>query len=118
MPSNGDARVKDAISASGISKSLDGSTMFIGLIKRFFYQVLGIYTPAAIMFLYLLPLLSSLTAKEPSSNQMMVYESLKNGQTFEILLFVIGSVIVGEVLNVITSTFTTISPVDVSVEKN
>ena len=102
----------------------------IDYIKRFFYQILGIYFPAIMIILYFLlfwkeqPHVFSLTYNATSSNISHIVspeENLKSlflfinksapNQILELLLFTVGVAALGEAINSATSKVAKISPI-------
>jgi hypothetical protein len=85
-------------------------SMWIEIIKRFFYQILGIYLPALILFLFFYMNYNTVVLSYARSLPEFIVEDYK------LLLLVFGSVLLGEAINAITSWLTRISPVSLTLK--
>jgi hypothetical protein len=113
---------------SDVIKQISPNFTMTDYIKRFFYQIIGIYFPPVVLILYFLlfwkeqPHLFSLTLNISSSSASHIVspeENLKSllsfidshNQILQLLLFVIGVAALGEAINSITSKIAKISPI-------
>jgi hypothetical protein len=118
---------------SDLVKDLSPNYNFVDYIKRFFYQIIGIYFPAAILFLYLF-LFWYTGSFETDANQdpvnilaksynitwsTHIENNLKDLQqdigkdnpVIQLFLFLITIVVLGECINAITSYLAKLSPI-------
>jgi hypothetical protein len=98
---------------SSLIDSSDVASTAVGLIKRFFYQALGIYTPASLLVIYLMlfwngGLLPFLAQDLP--------DWIKDNTTFIVIIFILGILVIGEAINSITSYISTLSPLKLSIK--
>ncbi len=88
--------------------------MGLTYLKKFFYQIIGIYVPSLVLILYvLLFYLQILLPKSDISNLVSeIYHSeIIQKPFFDILLFIISIIIVGEGINALTTRIIPISPI-------
>jgi hypothetical protein len=124
MSSKVDAPTDDSKNAgiSDLFKKFDPTLSPIDYVKRFFYQILGIYFPPVVLILYLVlywigqPYLFPLTWKgnpvSPEHNLESFFNFINShNQIIQLLLFIIGVAALGEAINSITSRIAKISPI-------
>jgi hypothetical protein len=101
---------------------LDPLSSPLDYIKRFFYQILGIYFPPVILILYFVlfwenqPHLFSIVFKDsivsPADNLRSLFEFIKaRDPIIQLILFIIAVAAIGEAINSITSKLAKISPI-------
>ena len=107
-----------------ISK-LNPSLTTFDYVKRFFYQILGIYFPSIFLILYLLLFWNSQMhlfslnyesfgddIRSPIQNLQSVFDYIKNHDSWILLILsIVGVVALGEAINSITSKIDKISPI-------
>jgi hypothetical protein len=112
MPSESDEERETETKNSPSSISIsDNYEIFIEILKRFFYQILGIYIPAFILILYFVITWNAAIIKPYWDTLIQFFSNYKN---YEILLLFLGTVILGESINAFTAWITRISPVKLS----
>jgi hypothetical protein len=120
---------------SDLIKDISPNYDFTYYVKRFFYQIIGIYFPAAILFLYLFLFWYTgshqIGANQDPINYLAksnitwpgyIQENLKDLQkdiakdnpVVELILFLLTIVVLGEGINAVTSRLAKISPVSTS----
>jgi hypothetical protein len=113
----------------GIIGKIDTISSPMDYIKRFFYQILGIYFPPVVLILYLvlfwdrqphmfsIPLTETSTIPTsqlvlPQNNLVSLFEFINNNnQVLILLLFIITVAAIGEAVNSLTSRIAKISPI-------
>lgn len=100
---------KSLIDLSGF----DVNSAFVKTLKRFFYQVIGIYIPGALLLIYILFFWDNGILIHNIWPQLVSQTNLdaQTSQALQIFLFLISVVILGEAMNTFTSNFTILSPV-------
>lgn len=118
-------------------KGFSPSSRMVDYIKRFFYQIIGIYFPAAILFLYIFLFwyvgpshFDTITFYKDQNNfkegwpkhignntvQIMEQESPNSSiQIIPLILFLIAIVILGEGINALTARLTKLTPLATSI---
>ncbi len=117
---------------SDVLNAFSPSSTMTDYIKRFFYQIIGIYFPAAILFLYLFLFWYPGFDQDPityykdqwESNwpdwpdflpgnflQLVQQSSPNSNGVVQLILFLIAIVILGESINAVTARLTMLSPV-------
>ncbi len=102
------------VKPSKLIENISLNNMVIVYLKKFFYQIIGIYIPSLVLILYvLLFYLQILLPKSDISN--LVYEIYHSGimpqPFFDILLFITSIIIVGEGINALTTRIIPLSPI-------
>jgi hypothetical protein len=99
---------------SEIVKNIDGNAKAIGLIKRFFNQVLGIYVPALIFIIYIWIIMQE-------SGRQYIFGILphfmKHQQYISIVLIIFLAILLGEAINAFTSRISILSPVKLTLKQ-
>jgi hypothetical protein len=116
---------------SDFFKNISPNQNFIEYLKRFFYQIIGIYFPAAVLFLYIF-LFWYISVGGVDKDPINYYSQNSNStwpgfiadnlkileqnigydiQVISVILFIVAIVILGEGINAITSRLTMLSPV-------
>ena len=129
---NGDNKLRDAL------KELSPSSTAVDYIKRFFYQIIGIYFPASILFLYLFLFWFVGIDQDPLSyyggefrngtliwpeklddnlSQILQQNASGSSGVIHIVLFIVAIVILGEGINTVTSRFSILSPVTTTMKE-
>jgi hypothetical protein len=114
-----------------VIKPFSPSSAMTDYIKRFFYQIIGIYFPAAILFLYIFLFWLVGIETDPinyykndtnfvdgwprslvnNTGILSNMEISNNGGTVSVILFIVAVVILGEAINALTARITMLSPV-------
>jgi hypothetical protein len=113
---------------SDLLKDISPNFSFTDYLKRFFYQIIGIYFPPTILFLYIFLFWYVGPDKDPINYYSGSYgltwpdfvdDNLKileqnignNNQIIQVILFLVAIVILGEGINGITSRLTMLTPI-------
>ena len=137
MASEGTKKETGGTKLPDFFKGISPDYGFIDYLKRFFYQIIGIYFPATILFLYIFLFWYIGDGKDPIQyynnpsnfidgvwplslvNNTSTIRNTDIGnqiQILELIIFVIGIVILGEGINALTSRITMLSPITTSVK--
>jgi hypothetical protein len=96
-----------------LAKGLNSNSLVLELVKRFFYQFLGLYVPAIVLFIYFLLFWNDNVDRLLD----LIPLTIKDDDILYGLFFVLATIITGEAINNFTSRLSIISPIKLNIRR-